>query len=81
MPMDDTYGFTAEEGTTPQVTLTEYQNGQYYISYNGRYLARSSYGLNWSTSTSSSGRWYINANGIYVTSNNRNYYLVAKVCC
>ena len=75
------YGFTAEEGTTPQVTLTEYQNsGQYYISYNGRYLARSnswgSSSLTWSTSNSnSSSRWHINANGIYVTSNNTNYYL------
>ncbi|MBR4392373.1 MAG: PKD domain-containing protein, partial [Bacteroidales bacterium] len=71
------YGFTAEEGTTPQVTLTEYQNGQYYISYNGRYLAKSNYGnsLTWGTSTSQYGRWHIDANGIYVTQNNRNYYL------
>ena len=72
------YGFTAEEGTTPQVTLTAYgSNGQYYISYNGRYLARSSYGssLTWGTSTSQYGRWYINSNGIYVTRNNSNYYL------
>ena len=74
-------GFSVEEGTTlPQVTLIAYgSNGQYYISYNGRYLALSSNwystSLTWSTSQSSNGRWYINENGIYVTSNNRNYYL------
>ena len=74
-------GFSVEEGTTlPQVTLTAYgNNGQYYISYNGRYLALSSSwystSLTWSTSNNASARWYINENGIYVTSNNRNYYL------
>ena len=74
-------GFSVEEGTTlPQVTLTAYEsNGQYYISYNGRYLALSinwySTSLTWSTSNNASARWYINENGIYVTSNNRNYYL------
>ncbi|MBP5574030.1 MAG: succinylglutamate desuccinylase/aspartoacylase family protein, partial [Bacteroidales bacterium] len=72
-------GFSVEEeANLPQVTLTEYQtSGQYYISYNGRYLARSSYGnsLTWSTSQSNYGRWYINENGIYVIYNNRNYYL------
>ena len=75
-------GFSVEEGTTlPQVTLTAYgSNGQYYISYNGRYLALSSSwyntSLTWSTSyNSASARWFINENGIYVTSNNRNYYL------
>ena len=71
------YGFTAEEGTIPQVTLTAYSNGQYYISYNNRYLARSTYAnsLTWGTSTSQYGRWYINSNGIYITRNNTNYYL------
>ena len=74
-------GFSVEEGTTlPQVTLTAYgNNGQYYISYNGRYLALSSSwystSLTWSTSNNALARWYINENGIYVTSNNRNYYL------
>lgn len=72
-------GFTVGEGNTiPQVTLTAYgSNGQYYISYNNRYLARSNNSsLTWSTSYySSSARWYINENGIYVTSNNNNYYL------
>ena len=78
-------GFSVEEGTTlPQVTLTAYgNNGQYIISYNGRYLAKSSYGnsLTWSTSSnSSSARWYINENGIYVSvssgwSGSTNYYL------
>ncbi len=79
-------GFSVEEGTTlPQVTLTAYgNNGQYYISYNGRYLAKSSYGssLTWGTSASQYGRWYINENGIYVTVSSggwgggtTNYYL------
>ena len=76
-------GFSVvEETTLPKVTLTAYgNNGQYYISYNGRYLARSSSGssLTWGTSTSSNGRWYINSNGIYVTSSSwsstTTYYL------
>ena len=71
-------GFTVGEGSTiPQVTLISYgSHGQYYIRYNNRYLARSSNGnITWSTSQSSSGRWYINSNGIYITRNNTNYYL------
>lgn len=74
-------GFSVEEGSIPaQYTLTAYgNNGQYYISYNGRYLALSSSwystSLTWSTSNNALARWYINENGIYVTSNNRNYYL------
>ena len=71
-------GFSVNPGTTiPKITLTAYQSNQYYISYNGRYLARSNYGnsLTWGTSQSSYGRWYINSNGIYVTRNNTNYYL------
>ena len=78
-------GFSAEDGTTiPQFTLTEYQNsGQYYIYYNGLYLARSNnWGttLSWSQSQSSMGRWHIDGNGIYLTSSggmggNGNYYL------
>ncbi len=76
-----------EENALPQVTLTAYgSNGQYYISYNGRYLTRSSSwggsSLTWGTSqNSASSRWYINDNGIYVTSTNvwgnssTNYYL------
>ncbi len=77
-------GFSVEEGTTlPQVTLTAYgNNGQYYISYNGRYLAKSNYGssLAWVQSQSSTGRWHIDENGIYVSvssgwSGSTNYYL------
>ena len=75
-------GFSVEEGSIPaQYTLTAYgNNGQYYITYNDRYLALSnswySTSLTWSTSyNSASARWFINENGIYVTSNNRNYYL------
>lgn len=73
-------GFSvAEESAPAQVTLTAYgNNGQYYISYNGRYLSRSSSSLTWSTSQPSNGRWYINANGIYVTTSgwsSTTYYL------
>ena len=71
-------GFTALE-ELPQVTLTAYNSGnnQYYIQYNGRYLARStqSGNLTWSSSQNQYGRWYINSNGIYITQNYRNYYL------
>ena len=83
------YGFSVDEGTTlSQVTLQAYgNNGQYYIKYGNYYLVRSSsnYGGNsslaWSTNSSSSGRWYINANGIYVAVTSgwggsaTNYYL------
>jgi predicted deacylase len=73
-------GFSvAEESAPAQVTLTAYgNNGQYYISCNGRYLSRSSSSLTWSTSQPSNGRWYINANGIYVTTSgwsSTTYYL------
>lgn len=77
-------GFSVEEGSIPaQYTLTAYgSNGQYYISYNGRYLAKNNYGssLTWSNSQPSNGRWYINENGIYVSvssgwSGSTNYYL------
>ena len=72
-------GFSVEAETIiPQVTLTAYSNGRYYISYNGRYLSRSGSNLTWSTSQPSNGRWYINSNGIYVTStgwSSTTYYL------
>ena len=75
-------GFSVVEESAPdQVALTAYgSNGQYYISYNGRYLSRSSNSLTWSTSQPSNGRWYINENGIYVSvssgwSGSTNYYL------
>ena len=72
-------GFSVEIGTNlAHVTLQAYgNNGQYYIIYNNRYLARSSNSLTWSTSSnSSSARWYINSNGVYITSyNNTTYYL------
>ncbi len=82
------YGFSVDEGTNlPKVTLTAYAygNGQYYIVYNNRYLSTSSSGSTrnpiWSSSnTNASTRWYINANGIYVSVtsggwNTTNYYL------
>jgi hypothetical protein len=76
-------GFSTEEGSIPaQYTLSAYGSNQYYISYNGRYLARSNgNSITWSTSyNSSSARWYINENGIYVSvssgwSGSTNYYL------
>lgn len=72
-------GISVEEGTALiEVALTAYgNNGQYYIKYNNRYLARSSMGssLTWSSSTPTYGRWYITDNGIYVTRNNNTYYL------
>ena len=71
-------GFTAQE-ELPQVTLTSTgTNGQYYIQYNGKYLARSgrtSTTLTWGNNTSTYGRWTINSNGIYNTYNSNTYYL------
>ena len=72
-------GFSVGEESIPAtVTLTAYgSNGQYYIKYNGRYLAKSSLSSNltWGTSTSQNGRWYINNNGIYLIRSNTSYYL------
>ena len=72
------YGFSVEEGTSiPQVTLTANgNNGQYYIMYNDRYLAKSNNGtsLTWGNNTSSNGRWYINANEIYVAVSSGSWY-------
>ncbi len=72
------YGFSVEEGTSiPQVTLTANgNNGQYYIKYNDRYLAKSNNGtsLTWGNNTSSNGRWYINANEIYVAVSSGSWY-------
>ncbi len=74
-------GFSVEEGSiSTQYTLSTYGSNQYYISYNGRYLSRSSNSLTWSSSQPSNGRWYINENGIYVSvssswSGSTNYYL------
>ena len=76
-PTDNGFSVAAET-TIPQVTLTAYSNGRYYISYNGRYLSRSGSNLTWSTSQPSNGRWYINSDGIYVTStgwSSTTYYL------
>ena len=75
-------GFSVEEETLPGLyTLTAYgSNGQYYIKYNNRFLARSNSSLTWGTSQTTSSRWYINANGIYQTSSSgmggsTSYYL------
>ena len=83
-------GFSVEEEGLPGLyTLTAYgSNGQYFISYNNRYLTRSSsYGgnssLSWSTNQSTNNRWHIDSNGIYVSASSggmgggstTNYYL------
>lgn len=83
-PTDNGFFVDRESVPTPY-TLTSYgNNGQYYISYNGRYLTRSNNGsITWSNSNnSSSSRWYINENGIYVAVSSggwggsiTNYYL------
>ena len=75
-------GFSVLEDL-PKVTLTE-SNGQYYIQYNERYLAKSNQGSNltWNTSQTTNGRWHIDDNGIYVSvsggwnSGTTTYYLV-----
>ena len=79
------YGFSADDETSlTLLTLTAYGSSgqQYLIQCNGSYLARNNYGLTWSTSSnSSSARWYINDNGIYVAvtsgwgGSTTNYYL------
>ena len=79
------YGFSADDETSlTLLTLTAYGSSgqQYLIQCNGSYLARNNYGLTWSTSSSSSSaRWYINDNGIYVAVTSgwggsaTNYYL------
>ena len=71
------YGFSVDEETTlSQITLTAYGSSgqQFTIMYNNRYLARSNNSLAWTTSANnSSSRWYINANGIYLTVSNGYY--------
>ena len=75
------YGFSLNEGTSLlQITLTT-TGEQFFIKYGNYYLRKASNSstLSWATSystpTSSSYKWHINANGIYVTSSNSTYYL------
>ena len=69
-------GFSVEEGEIEsQFVLTSTgTSGQYYISYNGYYLTRSSSGwgggdraITWSANQSSNNRWTISENGISQT--------------
>ena len=70
-------GFAVEEGEieNPFVLTSTGTSGQYYISYNGYYLTRSTSGwgsgdkaITWSTSQSSNNRWTISDAGISQTS-------------
>ena len=75
-------GFTVESTSAPgMVTLSpKGSNGQYYISYNGHFLARNYYNnLTWSTNPSNNGLWYIKSSGIYVVQNSTKYYLYYDV--
>ena len=80
-------GFAIEQGEIDYpFTLTSTGTaGQYYISYNGYYLTRSSSGygsgnraITWSTSQSSNNRWNISSDGISQTTSgwgSNTYYL------
>ena len=70
-------GFAVEEGEieNPFVLTSTGTSGQYYISYNGYYLTRSTSGwgsgnkaITWSTSQSNNNRWTISDTGISQTS-------------
>ena len=70
-------GFAVEEGEieSPFVLTSTGTSGQYYISYNGYYLTRSTSGwgsgnkaITWSTSQSNNNRWTISDTGISQTS-------------
>ena len=70
-------GFAVEEGEieNPFVLTSTETSGQYYISYNGYYLTRSTSGwgsgnkaITWTTSQSSNNRWTISDTGISQTS-------------
>ena len=74
--LNDEDGFAVEEGEIEnQFVLTSTgTSGQYYISYNGYYLTRSTSGwgsgnkaITWSSSQSSNNRWTISENGISQT--------------
>ena len=70
-------GFAVEEGEieSPFVLTSTETSGQYYVSYNGYYLTRSTSGwgsgnkaITWSTSQSNNNRWTISDTGISQTS-------------
>ena len=70
-------GFSVEQGEieTPFTLTSTGTTGQYYISYNGYYLTRSTSGwgsgnktITWSTSQSNNNRWTISSDGISQTS-------------
>ena len=81
-------GYSVEQGEidTPFTLTSTGTEGQYYISYNGYYLTRSTSGwgsgnktITWSTSQSNNNRWTINSDGISQTtsgwSGTTTYYL------
>lgn len=81
-------GFSVEQGEieTPFILTSTGTSGQYYISYNGYYLTRSTSGwgsgnkaITWSTSQGNNNRWTINTDGISQTSSGwggtNTYYL------
>ena len=70
-------GFSIEQGEieSPFTLTSTGTSGQYYISYNGYYLTRSTSGygsgnraITWSTSQGNTNRWNIGSNGITQTS-------------
>ena len=67
------YGFSVEEGTDLSHITLAATGEQFFIKYGSYYLrkANNSTTLSWATSnstpTSSNYKWYINANGIYLT--------------
>ncbi len=81
-------GYSVEQGEidTPFTLTSTGTSGEYYISYNGYYLTRSTSGwgsgnktISWSTSQSSNNRWTISNEGISQTasswSGTTTYYL------
>ena len=73
--LNEEEGFVVEEGEIEnQFVLTAGASGQYYISYNGYYLTRSTSGwgsgnkaITWSTSQSNNNLWTISDSGISQT--------------
>jgi hypothetical protein len=70
LPNGEVFSIEQGEIDNPFILTSTGTPGQYYISYNGYYLTRSSgYGsgnkaITWSTSQSSSNRWTISSSGI-----------------
>ncbi len=74
MPNGDLFSIEQGEIDTPFTLTSTGTSGQYYISYNGYYLTRSTSGygsgnraITWSTSQGSNNRWNISSDGITQT--------------